>query len=243
MTQEQYFLNYVKEISPIYGVFGKRAYLGENGQYVKDDLKFLTLDETFRVTYERDPYVKGNFPNVIRKKIDNIKKIRLEKNHDSLIRTDNDVERLIHSIYISASINQKNKTKEDSSSEEFKYFSFLCGLYSYCNTRIIFEDGIPYEDHTDIGKKSIEDAKVFFENNTSKTPIQDALNKVLEKNGLPTHEPYDKWCELPIMQKIDYTTKEELEGKRKGKSDDIKMTPELKTAIEKLKKKLHNENN
>jgi len=172
-------------------------------------------------------------------------------------RTDDSVEDLISSINTSASLRWycnfhsdevgenffPKRLPEDSldvekSSEEFEQFDKVCDFMSNAvkNNSKSKSDlrEIEYESYTEKGKKNIDDCIEWFKNNKSKTPIQDAWFKVLEKNGIKVDwKPFDKWCDIPEMKKVDYSSKEEIEAKHKKEDEEFRksITPEMRAQL------------
>lgn len=220
ITSEQFFLDYLKRASPIFGVFGKRTEM-LNNKFIPEDIMYLEINDTLEVIYQHKPYLRGNFYPVIAKRVDKNKeawKVNGKIDHNiHCIHGDYSVESLIASMLISASISTSTKPSKKSS-PEYEKFKLAVDSYNYSIPRNgennYGESVIYYNDYTDIGKENIEKCKTFLSNNTSLTPIQDAFNEVLRKNNLPTHESFSRWCEILVMKKIDYSSVEEIKLKR-----------------------------
>ncbi len=105
----------------------------------------------------------------------------------------------------------------ENNSEEFEHFHIVIdAVENSISQNEFYSETIEYENYTEKGKESIKKHIEWFKTNTSKTPIQDAFIKLLIKNGIYVDWiPFDKWCELPVMKPIDYSSKEELKEKRR----------------------------
>lgn len=252
-SEEKHFFEYLKSMTPLYGTFGMKH----------RDQKFLILNENLKVIFRHKPYGGGgNYHPEVEKRV-NIIKGNWPVFEDSKIkmnwecarsRTDDSVESLLSTLLTSSTLNWFSFFLDDKgkrtypipfenfdiepSSEEFKNFRIACHcLNNSCN----YKDGdIEYEMFTEKGKKEIDNCIIFLKNNTSKTPVQDAWIKVLEKNNRKTHKPFDNWCDVPVIRHIDYSSKEELEEKRKIEDAEFKksITPDMKKFLNNIGKKM-----
>jgi hypothetical protein len=252
-SEEKYFFEYLKSMTPLYGTFGMKH----------PDRKFLILNENLKVIFRHKPYGGGgNYHPEVEKRVniikgnwpvfeDSKKKMNWECARS---RTDDSVESLLCTLLTSSTLNWFSFFLDDKgkrtypipfenfdvepSSEEFKNFRIACHCFNNsCNYK---DDDIEYEMFTEKGKKEIDNCIVFLKNNTSKTPVQDAWIKVLEKNNRKTHKPFDNWCEIPVMRNIDYSTKEDLEEKRKIDDAEFKksLTPDMKKFLKDIGEKM-----
>ena len=188
--------------------------------------------------------------------------IALEKS----TRTDDSVEELISNIMTSASLSWfcnfhsdevdenffPKRLPEESldvepSSKEFEEFDEICDFIDN-SIKINSESkydlrDIEYELYTESGKKSIDNCIKWFKSNKSKTPVQDAWFKVLEKNGIKVDwKPFDKWCDVPVMKKVDYSSEEEIKERRKKEREERekKITPAQREEFRKIAEQMKN---
>jgi hypothetical protein len=262
-SEEQFFLEFIKNLSPLTGTFGSRSrWDKDKNKLVPEELMFLAFDENLNVIFEHTPYNNhGNYHLNVRRFLEDRDMDDDDKKFDELSpkeqkrtlersRTDNSVEAMISSLIISSSLSRfgLDKTKEvEESSDEFKALRFAVDCHNNSVRRFsdsAFENrSIEYWMFTEKGQKSIDNQIEWFKNNTSITPVQDAWKKVLEKNGIESDfKPYTRWCELPVMRPIDYSTKEELDAKHKKEDEDFKksLSPEVKKQMKELAEKLKN---
>lgn len=259
-SEEKHFFEYLKNICPLYGTFGKRAYLNEDKNFIKEDIKFLIIDENLKVIYEHKPYLKGNYYPVVQKKVDKIKNNwPVFENADEKMRwgieasrTDDSIEDLIANLRTDVFLKWLHPDREkkelfdiEPSSKEFQELEFVINCHNKRtkpNSESSYDKrDIDYEDYTEIGKKKINNCIEWFKTNNSKTPVQDAWLKVLKKNGIKVDWiPYERWCEVPVMKNINYASKEELGIQRKKKDEEFKksLSPELKAQMRKLAESL-----
>ena len=248
-SEEKHFFEYLKSMTPLYGTFGMKH----------RDRKFLILNENLKVIFRHKPYGSdGNYQSEVKYRIDIIKsnwpvhddpKIRMNWECERS-RTDGDVDSLLSNLEVSSALNWYSFFRDDkgkrisfedcdieSSSEEFENFKFVCDCFNKSSNREYHD--IEYERYTESGKEDIDKCIVFLKNNTSKTPVQDAWIKVLEKNNRKTHKPFDNWCEIPVMRNIDYSSKEELEEKRKIDDAEFKKKfPDMKKFLNDIGEKM-----
>jgi hypothetical protein len=135
----------------------------------------------------------------------------------------------------------------ESSSSEFEELELAVDCFNYSKRphsgSTFAERPIDYEGYTEKGKNKIDECIKWFKKNKSKTPVQDAWIKVLKKNGIKKKlKVYDRWCELPVMNKIDYSSKEELKVRRKKEQEEFKkkITPAQREEFKKLAGQLKN---
>jgi len=179
-------------------------------------------------------------------------------------RTDDSVEELISNIETSASLSWycnfhsdeldenhfPKRLPEESyelepSSKEFEEFDKVCdfmknAVKKHSESKSDLRE-IEYEYYTEKGKNKIDECIEWFKNNKSKTPIQDAWFKVLEKNGIKVDwKPFDSWCDIPVMKNIDYSSKEELDAKREKEDEEFKksITPEMRAKFKQIAESL-----
>lgn len=195
ISEEKSFKKFLKKFKYLHGVFGANQY--EFGK------RFFIFDENLKIIFESRPYNKsGNYTDEVKSKLEelNIKgKNDTTENRIMKIRTDFSVEEMIYNLHTThfikwcpwESIESKKDYDIEESSPEWKKFKEILTYYSHkkdilkskCGFRDIFPT-IDYNNYTQKGKDNIDEASVWFENNTSKTPLQDAWFKVLEKDGI-----------------------------------------------------------
>ncbi len=258
------FIQKLNPITGVFG-YGNRIDKSSNPHKLIEGVKkFLVLDKNLKVVFENKPFSNhGNYhPNVVKK----LKELKLNDNDDTnkskheRTRTDDSVEDLINNLLTSASLKNFSKFYSDevdesgiykrlpienfdieSSSIEFEEFDKICGFMDnatkpYSESRLDTKL-IEYETFTETGKKAIDDSVEWFKNNKSATPVQDAWFKVLEKNGIKVnYKPFDLWCTVPVMKQIDYSSKEEIDAKRKLEDEAFRksITPQQRESMRKL---------
>jgi len=272
ISKEKHFFEYIKARAPFYGVFGRRYFIDKDGVHYPEDLQFMVLDENFKVTFKHPPFKKGNFTPDVKRRIAAIEKkkspddLRTESTVEDLITN------LLVSASLDWSSNtyekydgkdEEGKTIEEllelhfkripeeildiePSSEEFEALESAEDFHNNCikpNSDSTFDRSIEYYFYTEKGQKMVDKCIEFEKNNTSKTPVQDAWIKVLEKNGLPVHEPFSDWCDLPVMKNIDYSSREELDKKHDDEQRKFKesLTPEMKKMMRETAERMKNE--
>lgn len=196
ISEEKSFKKFLKKFKYLHGVFGADRY--EFGK------KFFIFDENLKIIFESRPYNKsGNYTDEVNSKLKelNIKGINdTTGNRIIKIRTDFSVEKMIYNLHTthflkwcpwSRSGYNKDDCDIEESSPEWEKFKKILKYYSHkkdiLKSKCGFSDIFPtidYNNYTKKGKDIIDEASIWFENNTSKTPLQDAWFKVLEKDGI-----------------------------------------------------------
>lgn len=263
-SKESSFLEYIKKLSPLHGVIGTRDKY-ENGKIIKGCRKFMIIDHNLKVVFENEPFDKtGNYNKKVKAKLNefNIKERSNSKDSWDRSRTDDSIEIMIYSLELSHSLDWStfrytNEKTEDGfpiilplesfniekSSDEFIEFEKVCNYMRFAkhSSDSSYDFEIEYSGYTELGKKLIDETIIWFQNNKSTTPIQDAWFKVLEKNGVKVDwKPYSKGCELPVMKPISYLSLEELDAKREKEMEERRknITPEQRNELKKLRDKL-----
>lgn len=111
ISEEDFFFQKIKALTPMYGVIGRRGYFDKtNNRFVELEEKFVVLDENLQVIFSHEPFGKGGnyHPNVQAK----IKELNLENETEDdeedcdpqKFRTDNSIDEIIQHLLIHYSL-------------------------------------------------------------------------------------------------------------------------------------------
>ena len=252
-SEEKHFFDYLKKHAPFYGVFGIRDHVINNkfieGKIrflvLDENLKVVFDNVPFSKGGDFHPNVKNKIKE-LEKTYPKLKKdfIKTEDTVEDLIANLQTVASLKYlDVFYKKHSKKEEKNKKleelielcftklpdemfeiEKSSEEFVNFKSICNYQDYSLKNHKNDNSeIEYQTYTEKGKKVVDDCVLFFKNNKSKTPVQDAWNKVLEKNNIETHDSFNLGCDnIPTIKKINYSSMKIIEERRKIKHEKFK---------------------
>lgn len=204
-SKEKSFIEELDKVLPLYGVFGYTNRI-VNKTFVEGHQKLLVIGKSFEIIYESDPAFtkKGEFPKSFKKFEKSLNLCR------QFIRTETNIEDMLADLLVSSSLKDqidRNLKCSDEFNELYKMSTFH-NFYLITDYKLETETNSFFKKielkymNKDIVLKEYEKAKIFFEKNTSITPIQDALGCWLHSIGREYSVPIDFACSKLILREI-----------------------------------------